>query len=100
MKLYLARWEFADIGREIHGWFTSSPEAAATWADRAVAERHRRDFNRHGVILESQGGDTHTLLNLIIESRPDGKLVLLCEEPYLKDADISAPPFATNPSIH
>ena len=81
MKLYLARWEFADIGREIRGWFTPSPEAAATWAYRAVAERHRRDFNRQGVILESQGGDTHTLQNLILESRPDGKLVLRCEEP-------------------
>lgn len=55
MKLYLARWEFADIVREIHGWFTPSPEAAAIWTYRAVAERHRRDINSHAVIFASPG---------------------------------------------
>lgn len=83
MKIYLTRWEFAEIGAGIHGWFSSTPETAAIWAYRAVAERHRRDFNRHGVIIQSAADGSHTLRNFSIESRPDGKFVLACDAPFL-----------------
>lgn len=68
----------------MHGWFSLSPESAATWVYRAVAERHCRDFNQHGVIVSSSASGFHTTLrNFAIESRPDGKLVLACNTPFV-----------------
>jgi hypothetical protein len=100
MKLYLAHWEFAETGSDIRGWFTPLPDSAATWAQRDVAMRHCRDFNRHGVTLPCHGGDTDTLRNFSIESRPDRKLVLACEAPILTDTNIPVRLVATKPWIH
>jgi hypothetical protein len=83
MKLYLARWDFAETGGNIHGWFSRSPESAAAWAFRDVVEVHACEFNQNGVTIASAAGGTHTLRNFAIESRSDGKLVLACYAPFV-----------------
>ena len=82
MKGYIARWAFEGEG-DVRYWFSRSPEAAATWAFRDVAEVHMREFNQRGVTIPSSAGDTHTIRNFSIDQRPDGKFVLGCDAPFL-----------------
>ena len=93
MKIYLVHWEFID-GGDLRCWFSRSPESAVTWAHLRVAERHRRDFNRHGVIITSVACGTHPIPKLMIEERTDGKPVLVCVSPFLAVSG-PAPPTGT-----
>jgi hypothetical protein len=78
--MYIVWWQFPEKS-DIEYCSSASPEQAATWEFREVAEVHVRDFNKVGVTIPCPSGGEAAIRNFMIERRSDGKFVMCCELP-------------------
>ena len=85
---YVRCWELVEKpeGRSLDYAFTSDSKAAATWPSKDEADIDCRLFDRQHIRIPSSLGGFHICSGFKSEERPDGKFIVYCEAPFIRQA--------------